>query len=263
MTDNGNTLSTGIYHRPQMPPLPAAICVGTPAYRDELSGAFVDSLLRTQRAAHRLGLRVRCLRRDGSGMVDRARDEIAEEFLASRAEVLCFIDSDQGFTVRAALDAVRMAMQLDLVGIPVPIKAPSWSSVWDAAHRVDRAQADAILPQVLCPRRNLAYSADAPVSILEPLEVEHIGTGFVAIHRRVFERLGPTLPQIAADQARPFFMPGIFDGQRYGEDFSFCQRWRDVGGRCWALPWHNVAHIGTMVYRDAIEVRLALGLPLG
>ena len=34
----------------------------------------------------------------------------------------------------------------------------------------------------------------------------------------------------------------------FGEDYSFCQRWREMGGKIWAVPSVKLAHVGECTY---------------
>jgi hypothetical protein len=45
-----------------------------------------------------------------------------------------------------------------------------------------------------------------------------------------------------------FFEPYKVDGRKLSEDYSFCQRWRDIGGQVWADPNIRMAHVGTKTF---------------
>ena len=54
---------------------------------------------------------------------------------------------------------------------------------------------------------------------------------------------------------RPFFY-NLFDTDfdpvkksYLGEDFAFCKRWRDIGGKCHALVTEKITHVGEHQYR--------------
>ena len=46
----------------------------------------------------------------------------------------------------------------------------------------------------------------------------------------------------------PYEMP---DGNRLSEDFSFCQRWIDIGGKVWANLEFELGHIGYKTYKGS------------
>jgi len=38
------------------------------------------------------------------------------------------------------------------------------------------------------------------------------------------------------------FNHGVIDGIWYGEDYAFCKRWKDAGGKIWLIPDLNIDH---------------------
>jgi hypothetical protein len=89
--------------------------------------------------------------------------------------------------------------------------------------------------------------------------VHAFGMGAVLIQRQVFEtmiekrvsalsRAGAALG--VADPHYDFFahVAGP-DGAMLGEDYSFCQKWREgCGGEVWALTDADIRHVGDMAY---------------
>lgn len=82
-------------------------------------------------------------------------------------------------------------------------------------------------------------------------------TGFMATHRRVFERLSQDLPLLhRSDGDRafyPFYVPFWVDWQDdqilLSEDYAFCQRAKDAGFGVWLNPAVRLGHIGQYAYR--------------
>jgi len=87
------------------------------------------------------------------------------------------------------------------------------------------------------------------------IEVGTLGTGFMLIKRSVFEKMieeGAT-PYVDAIGLSPeenanqydFFQCTIDSKGRYlTEDWSFCRRWRQLGGKIWADTKIALAHVG-------------------
>ena len=82
-------------------------------------------------------------------------------------------------------------------------------------------------------------------------------TGFMATHRRVFEKLSEGLPLLHksnGDRAfYPFYQTMIVDwrGEQIllSEDYAFCQRAKDAGFGVWFNPGVRLGHIGQYPYR--------------
>ncbi len=54
--------------------------------------------------------------------------------------------------------------------------------------------------------------------------VDFCGTGFLAVQRRVFEKLEPRHPG-----PLPWYAEAVIDGEPVGEDWEFCRRVREAG----------------------------------
>ena len=82
-------------------------------------------------------------------------------------------------------------------------------------------------------------------------------TGFMATHRRVFEKLSKSLPLLHksnGDRAfYPFYQTMIveYNGEKIllSEDYAFCERAKQAGFGIWANPGVRLGHIGQYPYR--------------
>jgi hypothetical protein len=107
-------------------------------------------------------------------------------------------------------------------------------------------------------------------NINEPVEVESIATGLMLVKREVFERMAAELPEIeiisgGSETMDPKTMTRMTDSNRKAhaffdvsidaktraytsEDFTFCKRWRQIGGQVFLAPWTKTVHVGTYEY---------------
>ena len=80
------------------------------------------------------------------------------------------------------------------------------------------------------------------------LEVGTIGTGFMLIKRGVFEKMiecGAPKYKDAGGTAYDFYNCTIdSNGEYLTEDWSFCRRWRQLGGTVYADTTVALAHVG-------------------
>ena len=95
------------------------------------------------------------------------------------------------------------------------------------------------------------------------IEVAGISAGFLCMGRSMLKRMvehyrnDPVAGVYIRDDQE---IVGIWDiyrtgTQKLGEDYSFCQRWRDIGGRIWIDPTIQMAHIGFHGFKmDMMEV---------
>jgi hypothetical protein len=167
---------------------------------------------------------------ENESLVSRARNTMASRFLKSTHPVtskpiqwLLFIDTDIEFAAWHVARLVRtgLALKDQIVCGMYPLKSTK--------------------PQFVCtPLPGKMIDGNGWVDVREG------GTGFMLIHRSVFEKMAAQYPEIAytCDSSESeletrwdFFAVGPYYDKvqkttRYlSEDYYFCQRWRDIGGR--------------------------------
>jgi hypothetical protein len=104
-------------------------------------------------------------------------------------------------------------------------------------------------------RYNVRY-LDKPQLWADPvtklLEVQCAPTGFMKISRNCITKMIEAYPKTGFhhESATKEFYP-LFDyiyseelKYKFGEDYSFCIRWRDIGGQVWIDPEISMGHIG-------------------
>ena len=176
----------------------------------------------------------------GDALIDRARSISASYFLRhTDYDVHLSIDSDiVGFTVEDTKKMCELAMEYDIVGGVYVCRSPSQTH-----------PASFYLPGV-----KVLHAFDHT-----PVEAKWLATGFLAVHRRVFETLAKDLPLLAekdgAKAFHPFYLPMLYEDDDVGqmielsEDWAFCQRAKDAGFKCYIDPAIRLGHIGTYTYR--------------
>ena len=80
---------------------------------------------------------------------------------------------------------------------------------------------------------------------------ETAGLAFALIHKSVFTKLAEAHPELryrAPDKTPGYclYNPMVRNEHSFGEDMSFCQRWRDIGGDIWLLADAPLGHEGPM-----------------
>jgi hypothetical protein len=110
------------------------------------------------------------------------------------------------------------------------------------------------------------YQESVTVPVNEPVEIQNGGTGFMLIKREVFEALKQHVPYYmndvgdlgntmqAREQIYEYFATSIEEGTQrlLSEDYHFCSIYRKIGGRIYAAPWAQLAHIGTYMFEGRL-----------
>ena len=193
--------------------------------------------------------------------VERARNVLTANFLASDCTHLLFIDSDIAFSPR---DVQRIiSHEEDVVGGIYPLKTMDRDVKWcgngliqtqNEECNVENVQNGEAIPHSAIPTHQSAVRSDG----LQ--EVGCIGTGFMCIARRAFERVLETdADKIRYHQDWPphreeyaFWrqtIRGVNGKKRFlTEDWNFCYRYRELGGKIFADTQAILRHAGRAVW---------------
>lgn len=230
----------------------ANIFIATPMYGGMCCGLYAQSLIKTINLLTAKGHDVSCHFMFNESLITRARNNLTHQFLQSEATHLMWIDSD----IKWEPDhlALMLDTDVDVIGGIYPKKEINWDSVRNAVKNGVNNLANHTGTFVV----NLPN--DIPRMVVEkdkPAEVANLGTGFMLIKRKVFEDMKAYTPTYQSDTSKmdgqivyAFFQDTICpDSNRWlSEDYFFCKQWRDHGGRVYAAPWADLAHIGTYTF---------------
>ena len=169
--------------------------------------------------------------------VNRARNTCVAKFLSGDATHLMFIDADIQFN---PTDIVKLVNHnRDIVGV--------------------------IYPQKTLPPKMVVNTIDNRKVEGDLIEVGTLGTGFMLVKRKVFEQMikngaTPYVDDIGLNDNEnsnqyDFFQCTIDSKGRYlTEDWSFCRRWRQLGGQIWADKTIALSHVGYFRFPPNMEI---------
>lgn len=259
---------------------PMRIFVGTPMYGGQCAGVYTRSCLDFASAALTYGVAAKFYFMFNESLITRARNYVVDEFLRSDFTHLLFIDSDIGFTWQDVFTLLQVAAEdpsKDVVCAPYPKKTIAWEKIRDA---VKQGFADDNPFQLEQFQGDLVFNPSGETTtfnIMEPLEVNESGTGFMLISRGVFERYREAYPELAykPDHTRSKNFAGdrdihaYFDcvidpeSRRYlSEDYMFCHNVRKMGGSVWICPWIQLKHVGSYTFTGNMSAIAVIGQSL-
>ena len=228
------------------------IVIGTPCYGGNVKMGFMTSYnelllhvsIRVKNAAGDVELQplvAESMFLDKESHIDRARNKIVAKFLATKYNWLLFIDSDIVFPAAA----VARLWQHGMIG-----------------HKVVTAPyaLKGVVPQFAINGLN-----GAKVDERGLIEVVHAGTGFMLIHRSVFDKmreagladeynLGSNDPDVhTLKSSRAYFKSGVREVMPgnpiwLSEDYMLCHEWRNLGGKVHTDTKVALSHIGDLTY---------------
>lgn len=198
------------------------------------SCSYSFSIARAREALHQAGVPTAYLLLHGDCHVDDARNSVVREFLESDCTELLFIDADVSFGPEALVELCRH--ELDIVGGVYPFRREGDNTM--PVRLMDGAQEENGL-----------------------LEVDGLPTGFMKINRRVLEQLAALAPKYltknSQETAMVFARPAPGPTKlRWGGDIDFCNRWKQLGGKLYAVPEIRLGHTAEVVYEDSLAASL-------
>lgn len=253
--------------------------LAVPMYGGSCMGMFAKSVADLTAMFAVNGLELRSYFLFNESLITRARNYCVDEFMRSDCTHMLFIDSDIGFDPRDIV--AMMALQsdesdYDVLAGPYPKKTISWEKIKLA---VDKGIADEdpnILEKFVGDYVFNPKSGNGTIRIDEPVEVSEVGTGFMMTRRSAFEKFRDTYPQYhyKPDHVRTEHFDGTREIMQYfqaeidpeskrylSEDYWFCQKLAQAGGKIWYLPWIKLQHVGTYIFGGSLADLASIGAP--
>jgi len=237
------------------------VLIATPCYGGLMTHVYVHSLLKLMVAAPAFGFSVGLLTTAHDSLITRSRNTLVKEFLDSpKATHLMFIDADIGFEPQAIQRL--LAFDEDLAAGMYPLKVVDWS-------KMGRAVRPSMTEEEL--RLSGMHFVGVPCVGDEREERAgfitgtYAGTGFMMVKRAAIERMVAAYPEtkyrtmhtypMSSQEGAPFH--NLFDcivepesGMYLSEDFTFCYRFRRIGGKVWLDTQTPLRHVGSMEFRS-------------
>ena len=215
------------------------ICM--PCYGGMLTESTFTSFIKWANTAKQLGINWTVETLSNESLISRGRNTLTARFLhSSESTHLMFIDSDIGWEPWHLL--VLLNRDVEVIGGLYPMKS---------------------MPVKWCV--NGFDGAETGPDHLQ--EVTKTGTGFLLIKREAFEKLNahPAVKPFVNDIGLPaelnphmktYFDTAVREGRYYSEDWTFCENWRDLGGKVWVDKRVLLRHSGTYVFDYAAQDRV-------
>ena len=241
------------------------IVIATPCFGGTVTHTYMMSVLHYVRAAEKAGYRVNLLTLGGDSLISRARSILVSHFLETPgATHLLFIDADIAFEPEQVHRL--LAADKEFAAAFYPLKRTDWSKLplhAMAGEPLERAGLSYV--GQLCEGSALRLEGDFATAL-------YAGTGFQLIRRCVFERMIAAYPDLrfravhtgSERPAPPEYLCALFDciidpdGSAYlSEDYSFCRRWRALGGEIWLDLDSKLTHTGPQAFQGDCAQRFA------
>lgn len=229
------------------------VFLATPCYGGVVTQGYMQSVIGLMRQASVEGYDVTLALLGQDALITRSRNTLLAHFMATDiASHVLFVDSDISF--EPTLVGRLISSNKDVVAACYPLKTLYWDA--QAEQRLQHGETvhTAGLRYVgeLCEGALADRQGDLATAT-------YVGTGFMLISRAVISKMITKYPETRyktihayADEQSSRLVPyALFDciidpiTEVYlSEDFTFCHRWRAIGGQIWLDTRSRLTHTG-------------------
>ena len=234
------------------------ILIATPCFGGMVAQNYMLSVIRLMSYAKSAGFNVSLSLLGYDALISRARSTLVAAFLDNPAAThLLFVDADISFEPRQVERLLRF--DRDFTGALYPLKAMDWDFVPRRCVEHGESLPQAALSYVgtFSPEAERRQEGDFVTAI-------YVGGGFQLIRRGALERMITAYPDThfrrvhsmptsgsRRDSVESSNLFALFDciidpetGAYLSEDYSFCLRWRKIGGEIWIDAASKLTHSG-------------------
>ena len=207
--------------------------IAMPCYGGMLTESTFMSFIKWANTARQLGIDWTLETMVNESLISRARNTLTAKFLdMPEATHLFFVDADIGWEPWHLL--VLLNRDVDVIGVLYPMKTMPIKWVVNGFEGAE----------------------EGPDGLQE---VSKAGTGFLLMKKHVFEKMKahPAVKQYKNDigldpkydqHLKTYFDTAVRQNRYYSEDWTFCENWRDLGGRIWVDKRVLLRHSGSYVF---------------
>ena len=207
--------------------------IAMPCYGGMLTESTFMSFIKWANTARQLGIDWTLETMVNESLISRARNTLTAKFLEQKDSThLFFVDADIGWEPWHLL--VLLNRDVDVIGGLYPMKTMPIKWVVNGFEGAEEG-ADGLQ------------------------EVSKAGTGFLLMKRHVFEKLKahPAVKHSKNDigldpkydqHLKTYFDTAVRQNRYYSEDWTFCENWRDLGGKIWIDKRVLLRHSGSYVF---------------
>lgn len=222
--------------------------IATPAYGHMVTTYYMNSVTKFIRTTYpKINILTEIYILSGMALITQARNNCVSTFLNSDCTHMLFIDSDIGFEAKAIYRLIEKDVPLCLT--PYPVKGFGKNNELQFIIKF--------------PEENIVKVDNDGF-----VEIAAGPAGFMMIKREVFEKLAEKYPdkkminkQLVGDKVHTmdkgwytFFETSQDSKNGYlGEDFAFCNLWRNIGGKIYADTKTSLTHFGSCAFHGNLN----------
>jgi len=237
------------------------VFIATPCFGGLVSQHYMQSVIALVTYAGQAGFDATLALLGHDSLITRSRNTLVSQFLSTPATHMLFIDADIAFEPQHVHR--MLAFDKDFVGGIYPLKVIDWTPT--AMKRAVNGEALTTAPLhyvgTMCEGDELERDGAFVTG-------QYCGGGFMLIKRQVIERMIAAYPESRYERLHAFsnakadvnyaLFDCLIDPQTkayISEDYGFCQKWRDIGGKIWLDTEGKLTHIGSYHFQGDPRLR--------
>lgn len=233
------------------------IFLSTPCYGGLCLQAYAESMMNFQRLCASRGIELYLDTTENESLITRGRNiSIARFLYKSNADFFIFIDADVHFQAESLLRLIESGHEVSVACYPKKV------IMWDQAEHAVKTGDDRNIQRLASSLvMNFKYERSQVVNGFT--EVLDGPTGFMCIKRSVIEKMYEHYKDLMCvnDHQNKDLDEycAIFDcmidpvTRRYlSEDYAFCRRWQQIGGKIYADVTTVLGHVGNLRFMGSV-----------
>ncbi len=235
--------------------------LSTPCYGGLCLEKYMKSIVNLQMLLMREGVQLMLDTTENESLVHRARNVSIGRFMQKTdADYFMFIDADVEFDAQSVLRLLRSGHEVSVAVYPK--KVVMWDQAREAVENGDERNMALLSSSLVA---NIGATKRSVVNGF--VEVLDGPTGFMMISREALTKMHEHYPELNCKndhQNRDFDeYCALFDcmidpeSRRYlSEDYAFCRRWQQMGGKIYADCNTTLGHVGNLPFSGCLNDRL-------
>ena len=245
----------------------AYIMLCTPCYGGMMHEAYFHSVVKLFQEARDKEFKVHLNTMGNESLITRGRNTMVSQFMdAEHCTHLLFVDSDIAFYPE--LVTKLLEYDKDVVTAIYPRKTIEWKNL---EYYVKKGDLKTMEQKLL--GYNLNFPDPLNIDVQDGfVEVLDAATGFMLIKKDVFVKMREAYPELkytsdqiinnkqySSDWCYAFFdcMIDPKNNRYLSEDYTFCRRWQQIGGKIYAEITYPLTHYGTYGFRGNVSHKFA------
>lgn len=201
------------------------VFIGTVSSSAMVSAYYLSSLFKSQNALNKNNIDCYLDIIINEPILELARNKLLSIFIESDCDDLILIDSDQAWEPEDLIKLINS--DKDFIGAPVIFKTEN--------------------------KYNVSFESYSDEDIME---VDYVGTGFLKISKKVAKEVFDISKKYNSGNEAMAFEVMVIDNEVLSEDFSFCKKWKSLGGKIFIDTTINPYHIGNSILKGNFKEHL-------